>query len=75
MLLLGKTHQKKTKAREEEKKNNWKLLLFFFLSAILLSPPLKWFWNSHEHIEKTEAYKRPCPGGTKQNWVTKLGNI
>lgn len=75
LLLLGKTHQKKTKDRGGKKKPTGSF--YYFSSWVLYysPPPLKWFWNSHKYIEKTEAYKRPCPGGTKQNWVTKLGNI
>lgn len=76
LLLLGKTHQKKTKAREEKKKAPTGSFYYFSSWVLYYSPPpLKWFWNSHKHIEKTEAYKRPRPGGTKQNWVTELGNI
>lgn len=65
---LGKTHQKKTKVRGGKTKQSRRFYYPFSWVLNYSSPSLKWFWNSHEHIDKTEACKRPCPRGTKQNW-------
>lgn len=72
---LGKTQQKKTKVRGGKKKPTGSFYYPFSWVLYYSPPSRKWFWNSHKHIKKTEAYKRSCPGGTKQNWVRKLGNI
>lgn len=64
------------KQKTEGKKSRLEAFIILFSWVLYYPPPLlKWFWNSHKHIEKIGAYKTPCPRGTKQNWVRKLGNI
>lgn len=72
---LGKTHQKETKVKGGKTKQSGRFYYPFSWVLNYSSQSLKWFWNSHKHTEKTEACKRPCPRGTKQNGVRKLGNI
>lgn len=73
------SEENKSQRKNTNPKSNWKLLCFSWLLHYS-PPPLKWLRNSDKHIqthvfEKTEAYNRVYPGGTKQNWVRKLGNI